>query len=65
VIGVLPTAYGLGGLDKFVVPIAMSLGWGLMFGALLTAFVFPPVMAILEDFRGLFRKSDTFRPELK
>jgi multidrug efflux pump subunit AcrB len=65
VIGVLPTAYGLGGLDKFVVPIAMSLGWGLMFGALLTAFVFPPVMAILEDFRSLFRKSDTSRPELK
>ena len=26
--GILPTAYGLGGLDPFVVPIALSLGYG-------------------------------------
>ena len=51
VVGILPTAYGLGGLDKFVVPIAMSLGWGLAFGAFLTAFIFPPALAVLEDIR--------------
>lgn len=49
VAGLLPTAYGIGGLDKFVVPIAMSLGWGLMIGSFLTAFVFPAAVAILDD----------------
>ena len=35
VVGILPTAYGLGGLDPFVVPIALSLGWGILGGAFL------------------------------
>ncbi len=52
VIGILPTAYGIGGLDKFVVPIAMALGWGLMFGSILTAFVFPSALAILDDLKA-------------
>lgn len=47
--GVLPTAYGIGGLDKFVVPIAMALGWGLMVGSILTIFIFPSSVAILDD----------------
>lgn len=49
VVGILPTAYGIGGLDKFVVPIAMALGWGIFFGSILTAFVFPAAIAILDD----------------
>jgi multidrug efflux pump subunit AcrB len=56
VIGILPTAYGLGGLDMFVVPIAMALGWGLFFGSMLTAFVFPSSMAIYDDIMRLVRK---------
>ncbi|HEX4924568.1 MAG TPA: efflux RND transporter permease subunit, partial [Bdellovibrionales bacterium] len=56
VIGILPTAYGLGGLDKFVVPVAMALGWGLFFGSVLTAFVFPSSLAILDDFTALMRR---------
>ncbi len=58
VVGVLPTAYGIGGLDKFVVPIAMSLGWGLIFGALLTTFIFPLALTILEDIRSIGKKSE-------
>lgn len=49
VAGLLPTAYGIGGLDQFVVPIALALGWGLMFGSVLTALVFPAAIAILDD----------------
>ncbi len=49
VLGILPTAYGIGGLDRFVVPIAMALGWGLLFGSILTAFIFPAALAILDD----------------
>lgn len=56
VIGVIPTAYGIGGLDKFVVPIAMALGWGLMFGSVLTAFVFPSALAILDDVARKFSR---------
>jgi multidrug efflux pump subunit AcrB len=49
VAGLLPTAYGIGGLDEFVVPIALALGWGLLFGSLLTAVVFPVAIAALDD----------------
>jgi multidrug efflux pump subunit AcrB len=56
VAGLLPTAYGIGGLDEFVVPIAMALGWGLLIGSILTAFVIPPVIAIADDILGLVRK---------
>jgi multidrug efflux pump subunit AcrB len=52
VMGLLPTAHGIGGLDKFVVPIAISLGYGLLFGSILTAFVFPAAIATLDDFEG-------------
>jgi len=49
VMGILPTAYGIGGLDQFVVPIAMSLGWGVLFGAMMTVIVFPCALVTLED----------------
>ena len=47
--GILPTAYGIGGQDPFVVPIALSLGWGLAFGAFLTTLVLPPLLVISDD----------------
>lgn len=59
VIGILPTAYGIGGLDMFVVPIAMALGWGIMFGSILTAFVFPAALAILDDVSDFFKKKSS------
>jgi multidrug efflux pump subunit AcrB len=49
VAGILPTAYGIGGLDPFVVPIALSLGWGLFAGSILTVIVFPAIVAISDD----------------
>lgn len=49
IISVIPTAYGIGGLDKFVVPIAMSMGWGLLAGSILALFLLPAVLAILDD----------------
>lgn len=54
VFGVLPTAYGIGGMDRFVVPIAMALGWGLLFGAVLTAVFFPVAVAIVDDLQAVF-----------
>ena len=54
VAGILPTAYGLGGLDPFVVPIALALGWGMFFGSFLTTMLFPSWLAILDDIVYLF-----------
>ncbi|MCB0349918.1 MAG: efflux RND transporter permease subunit [Bdellovibrionales bacterium] len=56
VAGLLPTAHGIGGLDKFVVPIAMSLGYGIMFGSLLTCLFFPAAIAIMDDFQEFIEK---------
>lgn len=56
VVGVMPTAYGIGGEDKFVTPLALALGWGLLFGSLLTAYVFPSAIAILDDVDLMFKK---------
>lgn len=56
VLGLMPTAYGIGGLDAFVVPIAMALGWGLVFGSVLTAFVIPVALSILDDIESRFAR---------
>jgi multidrug efflux pump subunit AcrB len=56
VMGLLPTAHGIGGLDKFVVPIAIALGYGLLFGSILTAFVFPAAIAITDDINDWFSR---------
>ena len=54
--GILPTAYGVGGLDPFVVPIALALGWGILGGALLTVAVLPAVVMIADDGAWLLAK---------
>lgn len=47
--GILPTAYGIGGIDQFVVPIALALGWGMFFGSFLTTIVLPIILHIFDD----------------
>jgi multidrug efflux pump subunit AcrB len=60
VCGILPTAYGVGGLDPFVVPIALALGWGLAFGAFTSTMVIPAAVGAVDDvidgFSRLFAK---------
>ncbi len=55
--GILPTAYGWGGLDPFVVPIALALGWGVFFGAILTTIIFPALLGISDDLGRIFTKA--------
>ncbi|MBY0384957.1 hypothetical protein K2X05_07350, partial [bacterium] len=57
VLGLLPTAYGFGGLDKFVVPIALSLGWGLFLGSIMTMIYIPAFVMVAEDIRPLVLKA--------
>lgn len=49
VLGLLPTAYGIGGSDGFVQALALALGWGLLIGSVLTVLLFPAVLHIVED----------------
>lgn len=56
VCGILPTAYGFGGLDQFVVPVALALGWGVLFGAVTAVFTIPIAISIQDDLIYLFRK---------
>jgi len=47
--GVFPTAYGIGGADPFLMPMALAMGWGLFFGTLITLMVIPTFYAIGEN----------------
>ncbi len=49
VCGILPTAYGIGGLDPFVVPIALSLGWGMLIGSILSSLFLPAFVSVFDD----------------
>lgn len=63
--GLLPTAYGetlqqilgVGGGDPFIVPIALSLGWGLAIGSVMTSLFFPSFIRILDDVRATIGRS--------
>jgi multidrug efflux pump subunit AcrB len=54
--GILPTAYGIGGLDPFVVPIAIALGWGMLIGSIFSSFFLPAFVSIFDDFNYLLGK---------
>jgi multidrug efflux pump subunit AcrB len=45
VVGLLPTAYGWGGSDPFVAPMALALSWGLVFATVITLIAIPATMA--------------------
>lgn len=52
VVGLLPTAYGWGGTDPFVQPLALALGWGLAAATLITLFVIPGAFMVAVDIRS-------------
>jgi multidrug efflux pump subunit AcrB len=56
VVGLLPTAYGWGGMDHFVSPMALALSWGLMFSTVVTLITIPAVLAVGHDVRHFVRK---------
>ncbi len=57
-LGLIPTAYGIGGYDPFLKPMALSLSWGLAFGTVITLIGTPVFYNIFADMRRvLFRKN--------
>lgn len=47
--GVSTVAYGIGGKDPFLVPMAIALSWGLLFATALTLVVIPCMYSIIDD----------------
>ena len=56
VAGLLPLAYGLGGSDAYMGPMALALAWGLLFATPLTLLLIPCLIMIEHDIHGLFRR---------
>ncbi|GIX41313.1 MAG: multidrug transporter AcrB [Leptospiraceae bacterium] len=56
VLGLLPTAYGIGGKDPFLVPLALAMAWGLTFATLLTLFIIPILYVKVVNFTLFVKK---------
>ena len=56
IVGLLPTAYGWGGMDNFVSPLALALSWGLVFATLVTLVAIPAMLAAGMDVNNFFRR---------
>ncbi|MFC1590558.1 efflux RND transporter permease subunit [Candidatus Omnitrophota bacterium] len=47
--GLSTVAYGIGGKDPFLVPMALAICWGLAFATVLTLIIIPCIYSILDD----------------
>jgi multidrug efflux pump subunit AcrB len=56
VAGLGTVAYGIGGMDPFLRPMALAISWGLLFASFLTLVVIPCSYLIAEDLRKIFKK---------
>ena len=54
--GILPLAYGWGGSDFLLQPMAMSLGYGLVFASVMTLVLLPCFYLINLDFQAFLKK---------
>ncbi len=63
-VGIIPAAYGLGGEDPFINPMALALNWGIIFGATLSLGFIPLALACQEDLKNLAKRFKRKQPEL-
>ena len=59
VAGLMPLAYGLGGSDPYMSPMALALGYGLFFATSLTLVLIPCLYLIGQDFKKVFSRKKT------
>lgn len=52
-LGLFPTAYGIGGYEPFVAPLCLALAWGLTLAMPMTLFVIPMATVIVDDLRSV------------
>ena len=53
VAGLLPTAYGIGGKDGLIMPLTMSMAYGLLFATIITLILTPALLIIGHDIAHL------------
>ena len=56
VAGLLPTAYGLWGYNAFIAPMALALGYGILFATPLTLLLLPSLYMVQHDIGLLIRR---------
>jgi multidrug efflux pump subunit AcrB len=59
VAGLLPLAYGLGGTSLYMSPMALTLGYGLLFATPVSLILVPCLYMIFNDIGRLFRRKQT------
>ncbi len=62
VLGLLPTAYGIGGRDPFLVPMALAFAWGLTFATFLTLIVVPILYKSEFEFKNWLARKVGWNP---
>jgi multidrug efflux pump subunit AcrB len=55
VAGLLPLAYGVGGSDPFIAPMALAMGFGLLFASPITLALIPSLYLVIGDVGGALR----------
>jgi len=60
ILGVFPTAYGLGGMDPFVSQMCLFLGYGLLFSTLIVLFLIPVLFMIGVNIHNHSKKQKSF-----
>jgi multidrug efflux pump subunit AcrB len=55
-LGVLPMAFGLGGDEPYLAPMAITMFWGVLFSTLLSLFLVPCLYMIIDDIQQKFFK---------
>ncbi|MDX1386590.1 MAG: efflux RND transporter permease subunit, partial [bacterium] len=55
VMGLLPTAYGIGGSDPFIAPMVLAVAYGLLFATFLTLFLLPCFYLVNQDLYFLMK----------
>ena len=53
ILGLLPTAYGIGGFDPFISPMCLAMAYGLLFGSAIILVLVPCLYAIGTDLESL------------
>jgi multidrug efflux pump subunit AcrB len=56
VAGFATVAYGIGGSDPILKPMALAMTWGLVFATLLTLVLIPCIYLLVEDVRGRLKR---------
>jgi multidrug efflux pump subunit AcrB len=61
VVGLLPTAFGLGGYDAILVDITLALSWGMIIGTILTLIWVPSGFLVLSEFKSYVMRKLSIR----